>query len=212
MLAVVDLFLGRNLEFQGRLVEGEALYSESLRYWDRIIARDPGPIAPKYRRWQTLQCLGRILEQQGKPDEGLPFWEHAVAAGESLLPLLSRPDFNTMDVCRMALARSLERRGDHRRARGLLVANVAMLRDVPPDARIPFQVEELRRAWEDLLHLRWESETEAGAFRASRASVSQPTSPEADPRDATIECEAGYRLQCRYADIAAAHAPRGPSR
>ena len=128
-----------------------SVYSESLRYWDRIIARDPGPIAPKYRRWQTLQCLGRILEQQGKPDEGLPFWEHAVAAGESLLPLLSRPDFNTMDVCRMALARSLERRGDHRRARGLLVANVAMLRDVPPDARIPFQVEELRRAWEDLL-------------------------------------------------------------
>src|SRR6185312_9229943 len=90
LLAVVDLFLGRNLEFQGRLVEGEALYSESLRYWDRIIAKDPGPIAPKYRRWQTLECLGRILEQQGKPDEGLPFWENAVATGESLLPLMSR--------------------------------------------------------------------------------------------------------------------------
>jgi hypothetical protein len=209
LLAVVDLFLGRNLEFQGRLVEGEALYSESLRYWDRIIAGDPTPIAPKYRRWQTLECLGRILEQQGKPDEGLPFWENAVATGEVLLPLQSRPDVNTMDVCRMALARSLERRGDHLRARGLLVANVAMLREVPPDARIPFQVEELRRTWEELMRLRWESETEAGEFRVSRASIPQPTNPEADPRDATIECEAGYRLQCRYAEIATAQRHTG---
>jgi hypothetical protein len=41
-LALVDLFLGRNLEYQGKNAEGEAFYAESLMCWDKILEKTPG--------------------------------------------------------------------------------------------------------------------------------------------------------------------------
>ena len=86
LLAVVDLFLGRNREYQGLWVEGEALYVESMMYWDRILDRKPDDLKAMYRRWQTLQCLARVFEQEGKVRESERFWERCVTAGESVLP------------------------------------------------------------------------------------------------------------------------------
>ena len=152
MLAVVDLFLGRNLEFQGRLVEGRS----ALLRVPEVLGPDhrevPRPDRPEVPTMADPPVPGTYLRAAGEAGtRGLPFWEHAVAAGESLLPAPVPAGFQYDGRVPDGPARSLERRGDHRRARGLLVANVAMLRDVPPDARYPFQVEELRRAWEDLL-------------------------------------------------------------
>jgi hypothetical protein len=154
-----------------------------------------------YRRWQTLECLGRIRERQGKQEESISYWERAVAWGESLLPRSDRPDFNTMTVCRSALARLLERRGDPLRARWVLAADVAMLREIPPDARTPFLAERAQQDWESLVRLRWETETTAEASSATRSAASRSADPQADPRDAAVECEAAYRLLLRNAEM-----------
>lgn len=150
LLAVVGLFLGRNLEYQGRLNEGESLYSESLTYWEKILAKTPGNLPAMYRRWQTLQCLGRVLEEEGKARESASYWERAITAGELVLPMMPDPDLNSMAVCRMALAKLEDRLGDQKRAIALLEANMQMLRNVPAKARTPGIVVRLSETWGEL--------------------------------------------------------------
>jgi hypothetical protein len=95
----------------------------------------------------------------------------------------------------------LERRGDPLRARWVLAADVAMLREMPPDARTPFLAERAQQDWESLVRLRWETETTAEASAATRSAASRSADPQADPWDAAVECEAAYRLLLRNAEM-----------
>ena len=137
LMALVDLFLGRNLEYRNQWVEGESLYLESLMYWDKILARTSGELAPMYRRWQTLQCLARVLEQEGRWVESTRHWERAIAAGEKVLGLMPDPDFNSMAECRISLAKLLDRQGHRDRAAAVLDSNLRMLREVPAKSANP---------------------------------------------------------------------------
>jgi hypothetical protein len=157
LLAVVKLFLGRNYEYQRRFVEGEALYVESQRGWEKILEKTPGDLTALYRHWQTLECLARIREEQGRTADSTSSWERAIAAGEALLPKLSAPDLNTMAECRSGLARLLDRQGDHERAVRLHLANLQMLSSAPPRPRTASVERWLVQTWDELARIRCEA-------------------------------------------------------
>jgi hypothetical protein len=202
LLAVVDLFLGRNLEYQGQFAEGETLYVESLLNWERILEKTPRDLATLYRQWQTLDCLARVLERQGKMAESTRSWEQAIAAGESLLPTLTAPDFNTMAECRSGLARLLDQQGDHDRASRILLANLHMLGRVPPKARTRSVERWLVQTWFELARIRSESGRSDEDDWARQAIAKWPISPEFEGRAETQVCEAGYVLQRSLAEQA----------
>jgi serine/threonine protein kinase/tetratricopeptide (TPR) repeat protein len=209
-LAVVDLFLGRNLEYQGQFVEGETLYVESLWNWQKILEKTPRDLAALYRQWQTLDCLARVREHQGKMTESTNAWERATAAGECLLPILTAPDFNTMAECRSGLARLLAQQGDHDRASRILLANLQMLGSVPPQARTGSVERWLEQTWVELARIRCESGTvEEEEDWARQAIAQRPMSPDVDGRAATQVCETGYLLQRSLAEQASDERKRG---
>ncbi len=158
-MALVNLFLGRNFEYQGKWIQGELLYAESLMEWEKLLVKNPGDLNAGYRRWQTFQCLARVFEQQGKPGESAHFWERAIAQGESVMPRMPDPDFNSMAECRMELAMLRHRQGDDGPALTLLQTNLDMLQDVPVKARTSDVLRRLVETRGDLLELLGESGT-----------------------------------------------------
>jgi tetratricopeptide (TPR) repeat protein len=153
-LADVDLFLGRNLEYLGRLGEGEVLFRESLANRDQTLkeadetfVRKAGNVRALNRWLQTLECLARVLEHQGNATESLTYWERAFVACEAILPLSDSPDVNTMAECRMGFARLLVQSGEYDRAIGLLKRNLAMFKTVPPAAVNASVIAWASRSW-----------------------------------------------------------------
>jgi tetratricopeptide (TPR) repeat protein len=195
LMAVVNLFLGRNLEYQGNYVQAESLYTESLACWEKILSRTPREFAAMHRHWQTLRCLGRVLELEGKMQDGERFWERCVTAGESVLTKMPPPEVSAMAACRMALARTVEGRGDQARARTILEANLSMLKNVPSAATIPTIAQRISETRGELLRIEFESEAVGELEWARRAVRLLHSSPNVEGKGARHEAEAGYLFQ-----------------
>lgn len=149
-----------------------------------------------YRRWQTLQCLGRVLEHEGKIVQSMRYWERAISEGESVATIMPAPDFNSMVVCRMALAKLAERQGDYVRALTILEANLKMWRSMPAKAKTPAFARSLTETWLELSRIHWESsERGADADWARRAVELLNLSRDVEDRVPTQEAEAVYLLQ-----------------
>jgi serine/threonine protein kinase len=195
LMALVNLFLGRNFEYQGKWIEGELLYAESLMDWERFLLKNPRDLNAGYRRLQTFQCLARVLEEQGKAGESARYWERAIAEGESVLPRMPDPDFNTMAVCRMELARLRDNQGDHERARTLLQANLDMLQNVPAKARNSEVLRMLVETRSDLLEFGEESDAVSAQDWARRRLGLRGLAPGLNRAAASQILEEGYRFQ-----------------
>jgi tetratricopeptide (TPR) repeat protein len=210
LVAQADLFLGRNLEYQNQLAEGESLYLEAMVYWDRLVARTPSEWRPRYDRVRTLECLGRILRQQGKIEQSEAYWAQAVNAGEIVQPLLPQPDFNTLAECRTVLAGIVGRRGDHERAHDLLEANIRMLSHLPDRDKSDSTAKKLSESWDVVLHASDVGELERWAQRVVRLADASPSFGDGDPRGdqspatwiarALFERAAGHRMANQPAD------------
>ena len=197
MLANVDLILGRNLEYQSRWVEAEARFRESLSRWDRVVEEAPTEFAPAGRRWQTLECLGRVLAEQGKEGESARFFERAIVAGEAFLSM--SPDaismVGSLMDCRMSLATLVERQGDLERAVSLLEANIGMWSSVPDKAKTPVLADRVYRCWCERYRISCECEAVSAEDWARRAvDVLRLRSESPDGGVADVP-EAAYLLQ-----------------
>jgi hypothetical protein len=204
LLASVDLFLGRNFEYQKRWGEAEACFEESLMHWGKVVARSPTEFAPACRRWQTLVCLGRVLEQQGKEAESIECFERAIATGISVRPMLPDPefDFGTLMDCRMNLAKMVEDHGDQQRAGSLLEANVRLWQSMPEAAKIPATAARMQQCWGELVRIQCESETVGPEEWAQRALDVLRSLRRPDDGDRTDLPEFGYLLQLSLTESA----------
>jgi hypothetical protein len=160
-----------------------------------ILEKTPADRAAMYRRWQTLQCLGRVLEQEGKLGESIGSWERAIKAGESILPLMPDPDIDSMAVRRMALARLVEQRGDRQRARTLLEANIEMVKRVPAQVRTSAIAARLRETSEELYFHDWDFERISNLDWARRVIRSFDLSSDWSGPGAIQVSEAAYLFQ-----------------
>ena len=196
LLASVDLFLGRNLEYQGQWGEAEARFRESLVQWDKVVQGAPTEFPPCYRRWQTLECMGRVLEQQGKEGESIRCFERAVAVGESVLRM--RPDvesdFGSLMDCRMHLARLVERQGDPQRTGSLLAANLQMWSSMSEKAKSPACAARVSQCRVELCRILCDCETVSAEDWAQRAVEVLRSAANAKDGVADLS-EAGYLLQ-----------------
>jgi tetratricopeptide (TPR) repeat protein len=197
LLASVDLFLGRNFEYQNGWSEAEACFHESLMRWDKLVKEVPTEFAPAYRRWQTLVCLGRVLEQQGKEAESIRIFERATEAGETVLTAWPYPesDFGTLMDSRLHLATLVERQGDPQRAATLLEANLQLWRGMPEKARTPVIAARVEKCRGELYRILCESgavSAENWAQGAVKLLCSLANVQSGDTADVS---ETGYTLQ-----------------
>ncbi len=119
LIAHLDQSLAQNLEEQGKPAEAHPLHRDSLIYWDKILRWHPHDLVAMYRRIDALRSLATFLDRQGNTKESLIRWEQAVIAGEELVNILSKSDRRLPDDQVPALARLVERTGDHSRAQNL---------------------------------------------------------------------------------------------
>ena len=195
LMGDVDLFLGRNFEYQGQWIDGESFYVEALKNWEDFLAQTPGELGVLYRRWQTLECLGRVLELEGKVTDSATYWKRAVAAGESLLPKMASPDFNTMTSCRLGFARLLSQQGDHERAAQILIANLEMLASFLPKGKTTELLLKLRETSVSLLSIGEQSDSASAQVWSQRMLDSLRVSSDLSPAPSYELLESGYLFQ-----------------
>ena len=194
-LAAVDLFLGRNLELDGQLVQAEVLYVESLTNWERISGQHHRDWAVLYRQWQTLTCLARVLEQRGQTAESTIFWDRSTALGEFVLTIMPSPNFDSMSESRIGLARLLDQTGDRERARLVLRANLDMLNRVSRQAMTASAEGWRIRTCHDLVQILGSAEPSDDDAWARQAVSLLRAGSRAEHRDSSRTSRAEYDLQ-----------------
>jgi tetratricopeptide (TPR) repeat protein len=91
---------------KGDLLSAEQSFQRSLRLWERLTARRPAPSFYRKNLATTLNNLGWIRDQQGRPDEAETYYARAVALGDELAgePQTDGEFEQTMASARQALA------------------------------------------------------------------------------------------------------------
>jgi serine/threonine protein kinase/tetratricopeptide (TPR) repeat protein len=197
LLANVDLILGRNLEYQGQWREAEARFRDALERWDKVVGQAPAELAPTCRRWQTLECLGRVLDRQQKVDQAVSCFERAVAAGEAFLKMrpIAELDFGSLMDCRMHLATLVERQGDRERASVLLEANLQLWKILPEHVKTPAVAARIDQCRIELSRIACELATGSEEEWATRAANILRSLQNAEAGGAAELSEVGYSLQ-----------------
>ncbi len=191
-LALVDQLLGRNLDLEERLDEALPLHFEALQYWEKIFQNGFRDGSTRNRRWNSLVCIARVLEQRGETSESIRYWELAITAGEDLVPIFVA--YEQLAECRLSLARLVARLGDHGRARTILEANVRMLSELGPQALTLGARERLFQSRFRLCGLGQESEEVTAEAWAARTIRLLPPLCRAETVDAASEAEIGRRV------------------
>jgi eukaryotic-like serine/threonine-protein kinase len=198
-LALVDLILGKALDFRGKPVEARPLHVEAVMYWEKILHVNPHDLFAKRHRWESLIHLAKVAEQQGNSEESVRYWERAISLGESLMPFRNDREFVELAECRFSLARLVDRLGDHERARTILEANLRMRGNVSADTK-PATVralelrtrEQLRRLMEQFPPQEFEGlAAEDWARKVAAVLSSTRSTVSTDP---TLESESGSRF------------------
>ncbi len=131
LLALVDLFLAKDLEGEEKWSEAQALCEESLTYWEKILQKSASDQNALRRRWETLNRLAFVLERQGMVEKGMRLRERVIFEGDALVSVMADGEIDTLADCRIDLARVANEQGDRGRAERLLRENLRLLRSSP---------------------------------------------------------------------------------
>jgi hypothetical protein len=192
LLAAADLFLGRNLDLEGKLAESLPIHRESLSLWEKILRVEPDDRTALYNRWRSLICMASVIERQGQIADSRRLWERTVSVGEATMPVV--PDYNSMIDCRMSLARVVRSGGDHELAFHMLEETLRMWRDMPPTAKDPNVSVRMLETWDELFRICWESAGGTDEGVARRVVGLLKLDPKLEGAGASRVFEAGYQL------------------
>jgi tetratricopeptide (TPR) repeat protein len=151
LLGTCDLFLGRNLELDGKSAEALPIYIEGLAEFERILRKDSDDRAAMYDRWRSLVCIARAYQGLGQIEESLRHWEEAVSVGEQVFPVVG--DENTMAECRVGLARLLHQQGQHQLEGSLLEGNLRLLIAMSAKGLLPDLERTVAQSFADFVRL-----------------------------------------------------------
>jgi hypothetical protein len=122
---------------------------------------------------------------------------------------MAEPDVNSMAVCRIELARLVDHRGDHERARTILESNLQTFRTAPTTANASNVVARLFETWHALLRIGVNSDSMATDDWARQAFGLQGLTADVDRIKAGEKLENGLLIQRLLGETAAAQRQTG---
>jgi hypothetical protein len=122
---------------------------------------------------------------------------------------MAEPDVNSMAVCRIELARLVDHRGDHERARTILESNLQTFRTAPTTANASNVVARLFETWHALLRIGVNLDSMATDDWARQAFGLLGLTADVDKIKAGEKLENGLLIQRLLGETAAAQRQTG---